>query len=102
VAAPGPVLSVVVLEGVVVEGFTVKEFKALDGTPGVGAAGVIGLKAGKGGAAISVFHSRIVYRVASSICGSMIIWQFPTFVIHLVGGLFKNSCSPFFFFTGFV
>jgi len=102
VVTPVPVLGADVLEGVVAEGFTVKEFKALDGTPGVGAAATTGLRVGKAGAAISIFHSRIVYKVASNICGSMIIWQFPTFVIHLVGGLFKDSCSPFFFFTGFV
>lgn len=102
VVVPVPVLGIDVLDGVVADGFTVNEFKALDGTPGVGAAVATGLRAGTGGAGISVFHSRTVYKVASSMCGSMMIWQVPTFVIHLVGGLFKDSCSPFFFFTGFV
>lgn len=72
-AIPVPVLGVGVLEGEVAEGFTLKEFKELGGIPGVGAAGVAGFKAGKGGAAMSVFHSRIVYKVASSMCGSMMI-----------------------------
>ena len=71
--APTLVLGVGVLEGVLEEGFTVKEFRALGGTPGVDAAGPRGLKAGRGGAAISFFHSRIVYNVASSMCGSMMI-----------------------------
>lgn len=97
-----PMLGVGVLEGVDIVGFTVKEFRELGGTPGVAVAAVAGLRAGRGGAAMSVFHSRTVYKVASSVCGSMIIWHVPTLVIHFVGGLFSVSCSPFFFLTGLV
>lgn len=70
---PLPVFGLGALKGVAIVGFTVKEFSELKGTPGVAAIGVNVLGAGKGGAGISVFHSLIVYKVASSMCGSMII-----------------------------
>lgn len=69
------VLTMGLLDVVLRGGLTVNEFNALDGTPGVATPPVVtGFTTdGGSGAVISVLHSRIVNKVASSTCGSIMI-----------------------------